>query len=108
MRPTPPFSICPDGLDIFVRATPNAAMDRVDGIKQLADGRQVVALRVRAVPEKGKANKAVIGLLAKNLEIPKSDIRITSGDTARIKTVHLTGNPHDLAARIDNLPKIAN
>ena len=44
-------------------------------------------MMVTAVPEKGKANQAVIKLLAKTLGLPKQDISITSGHSSTCKTV---------------------
>ena len=80
--------------------TPNASLDRIDGPETLADGTTVLRLRVRAVPEGGKANAAVILLLAKALGLPRSAVTLVAGDTARLKTVHLDGDPEDLAARV--------
>ena len=63
----------------------------------------MLRIRVRAVPDKGKANAAVIGLLAKALGLPKSAIALVAGDTARLKTLRLTGDPAALAAAIERL-----
>ncbi|MCS6762539.1 MAG: DUF167 family protein [Candidatus Devosia symbiotica] len=41
--------------------------------------------------DKGKANAAVIGLLAKALSVPKSSISVSSGDTSRFKTLAAGG-----------------
>jgi uncharacterized protein YggU (UPF0235/DUF167 family) len=83
--------------------TPNASLDRIDGPEALADGTTVLRIRVRALPEGGRANAAVLALLAKALALPKSDLTLVAGDTARLKTVHLRGNPQDLAARVKAL-----
>lgn len=56
-----------------------------------------------AVPEKGKANKALIELLAKSLRVPKSSISVISGDTGRKKILRMDGNPEDLALKINSL-----
>lgn len=63
----------------------------------------MLRVRVTAVPDKGKANTAVIGLLAKALGVPKSAVTLVSGDTARLKTVAIEGDPATLAARIEAL-----
>jgi uncharacterized protein len=72
-----------------LRVTPNAGRDVIEGFETLADGTEVLRLRVAAVPDKGKANAAVIVLLAKALGLPKSAIHLTAGDTARLKTVRI-------------------
>ena len=71
----------------------------------IADGRRAVAARVRAVPENGKANLALVQLLAKFLGVPKSKIDIVSGTKSRLKTVRVSGD-HTLAeARIAELAR---
>lgn len=46
---------------------------------------------VTAAPEKGKANAALIALLAKNLPVAKTSIRVVSGETSRLKTLEIEG-----------------
>ena len=72
-----------------LRVTPNAGRDAIEGYETLADGTEVLRIRVAAVPDKGKANAAVITLLAKALRLPKSAITLASGETSRLKTVRL-------------------
>lgn len=62
---TGPFRPRNDGIDLFVRLTPKAAMDRVEGIEISADGRSHLKARVRAVPENGAANQALERLVAR-------------------------------------------
>jgi uncharacterized protein len=76
-------------VDVFVRVMPNASLDAVEGVVVRDDGQARLAMRVRAVPEKGKANKAVVALLAKTLGLPKSALSVTSGETSRDKTVRI-------------------
>ncbi|MEF2229229.1 MAG: DUF167 domain-containing protein [Candidatus Cardinium sp.] len=49
-------------------------------------GKYILQLRIMASPEGGKANKAIVALLAKTLRIAKSNITLVSGATARRKT----------------------
>lgn len=46
---------------------------------------------VKAAPDKGKANKAVIELIAEHYGVKKSDVAIVSGETARKKIVEVAG-----------------
>lgn len=80
----------------MVRLTPRAASDAIDGVKTLSDGKAVIAARVRAVPEKGAANKALEKLIAGQLGVSGSSARVISGQTARIKTVSVAGDPDHL------------
>ncbi|MEI2386668.1 DUF167 family protein [Breoghania sp. JC706] len=102
-----PWRAVEGGVDVSVRLTPKAANDRIDGMSALSDGRAVLLARVRAVPEKGAANKALEKLLAKALKLPGRDVSVTAGHTARLKTVHLAGEPGDLVSALQALAKPA-
>ncbi len=95
-----PYRREPDGLLLFLRVTPNAGADRIEGVEQRDDGTAVLRIRVRAIPDKGKANAAVIALVAKALGVPKSAVALVAGDTARLKTLRLGGEPDALIARL--------
>ncbi|MER8787838.1 DUF167 family protein [Mesorhizobium sp. M0983] len=92
-----------DGIDLFVRLTPKAAMDRLEGIETSADGRSYLKARVRAVPENGAANRALEKLVGKALGVPASGVSIAAGGTARLKTLRVLGDPAALTKRIDTL-----
>ena len=85
------YRITPEGCLLSLRVTPNAGRDVIDGPETRDDGSMVLRIRVKAVPDKGKANAAVIALLSKNLGIPKSSVTLVSGETARFKTVLVAG-----------------
>jgi uncharacterized protein YggU (UPF0235/DUF167 family) len=89
-----------DGIDIHVRLTPKSSRDALEGVETRADGARALKARVRAVPEDGKANEALIALVAKSLKIPASRIRLTTGATSRQKTLFLEGDPDALAERL--------
>lgn len=94
------WGAAPGGIDIAVRLTPKAAADRVDGVETASDGRPHLKARVRAVPEKGAANKALEKLVAAWLGVPASTVAVTAGATARLKTVRVSGNADALVAAI--------
>lgn len=50
-----------------------------------------LSVRVTAAPEGGKANAAVCKVIADSLGVPKSDVRVARGDTARHKIVEIAG-----------------
>lgn len=52
-------------------------------------GENSFAVFVKEMPIKGKANKAVINLLAEYFKIPKSRFKIVSGKTAKNKTIEI-------------------
>jgi uncharacterized protein YggU (UPF0235/DUF167 family) len=83
-----------------VRLTPKSSRDALDGVETRADGAHVLKARVRAVPEGGKANEALIALVSKQLKLPASRIRLVAGATSRQKTLLLEGDPDELAERL--------
>jgi hypothetical protein len=85
-----------NGCEIDLRVIPGAAKDAIAG-----DYDGALKVRVSAPPERGKANKAVIKLLARALGVPERDVTITSGETSQNKTVEIAGLTMDeLADRI--------
>lgn len=78
-------------LSLAVRLTPSARRDAILGWADGADGTPVLKVSVTAVPEKGKANRALIALLAKEWRIPKTSIRIARGETDRNKLLKING-----------------
>ncbi|WEK04258.1 MAG: DUF167 family protein [Candidatus Devosia phytovorans] len=94
------FRLSPTGLSLFLRVTPNAGHNAIEGVETRDDGSAALRIRVAAVPDKGKANAAVIALLAKQLDLPKSALALTSGETSRFKTIAVSGDPAALAPAI--------
>ena len=90
-----------DGIVVTVRLTPKADRDALAGIEILSDGHPVVRARVRAVPEDGAANKALIALLAKQFGRPKSALTLVSGATSRVKQVRVSGDPAALVKIVE-------
>jgi uncharacterized protein len=89
-----------DGVLLHVRLTPKSSRDALEGVETRADGARALKARVRAVPEDGKANDALIALVAKTLKHPASRIKLAAGATSRQKALLLEGDPDDLAARL--------
>ncbi|AGW37751.1 DUF167 family protein [Chlamydia pecorum] len=63
-----------------VQVTPKAKENKIVGFQG-----EVLKVRVTEPPEKGKANEAVVSLLAKALGIPKRDVTLVSGESSRKK-----------------------
>lgn len=71
-----------------VRLTPRASRDGVDGVVE-----GVLRVRVTAPPVDGAANDALLRLLASALRVPRRDVRLVSGETARQKVVAVDDVP---------------
>ena len=92
-----------DGVIVHLRVTPKSGADQIGGLYQAADGQVSLKVRVRAQPEKGKANKAVIKILAKALGVAKSQLSLVSGATSHNKSVHIPGRYQHIAQQIKHL-----
>jgi uncharacterized protein len=77
-----------------LRVSPGATSSRVVG--RHGDGWKV---RVAPAPENGKANDAVVALLARTLGVARTEVTIVSGHTSRDKTVALEGIDPDETER---------
>ena len=85
----------PSGVIVSVHVHPRA---RRNALELSAAG--VLKAAVTAAPEDGKANAAVIGLLAASWRIPKSAITVKQGAAARSKAFFVAGEPVALESRI--------
>ncbi|TPN83797.1 DUF167 domain-containing protein [Mesorhizobium sp. CU2] len=100
-----PFRLRDGGIDLHVRLTPKAAFDRIDGVETTADGMSHLKARVRAVPENGAANAALMRMVAKALGVPGSAVSVIAGSTARLKTLRIVGDAAALAKSVEALSK---
>lgn len=75
------------GLQIKVKVIPRAKTSEISGV--MDDGS--LKVRLAAPPVDGKANRALIKLLAKTLRVPASHISIISGERGRIKRIFIEG-----------------
>jgi uncharacterized protein (TIGR00251 family) len=91
-----PWRISTGGISVALRVTPRGGRDDIDGIERVADGRSVLKVRVRAIADRGEANRAVTELLAKLLGVPKARVRLVAGATSRLKQVAIDGDPATL------------
>ena len=96
-----PWRATLDGVVVACRLTPKGGRDAIDGAATLSDGKRVLLARVRAVPEDGKANDALIRLIANKAGVPASQARLVSGAKSRLKQVAVTGDPAALIARLE-------
>lgn len=89
-----------DGVTVSVRLTPKASVNRIQGLIADAGGGMALKASVTAVPEKGKANAALIKLLAKAWSLPKTSLTVISGVTDRNKVLHIAGDPNVLMKQV--------
>ena len=91
-----PWRLLSEGVALLVRATPGARRAAVGGVAETAEGPALV-VKITEAAEKGRANKAIVALLAKTLKVPKSAIVLKRGETARLKQFIIEGDGRALA-----------
>ncbi len=104
---SPPFAAAPyevagDGVRIALRLTPKASRNRIGPVAREADGATAFKAQVTAPPEDGKANAALVKLVAKKLGVAKSRIAIARGATSRRKILHVAGDARALMAQLES------
>ncbi len=95
-----PFVAVAGGVKVRVKLAPKASRDAIHGVRIDAGGGAHVKASVTAAPEGGKANAALIALVAKTWRLPKSAITVVAGASARQKTLLIAGDPTALTARL--------
>ncbi len=71
-------------MKIEVKVVPKSSRE------ELVEKDGVLKAYVKAAPEKGKANKALIALIAKEYKVRKSDVRVIAGQKGRNKIVEIS------------------
>ena len=80
-----------------LRVSPGAA--RTELVGRHGDAWKV---RVSAAPERGRANDAVVRLLAEHLHVPRASVSVVSGHTSTDKVVELQGlDPREAERRLE-------
>ncbi len=92
-------TVCPGGLEIAVRVVARAGASKIAGIRNGA-----VLARLAAAPVEGAANKALVSLLARTLQIAPRTITIVAGHRSRDKRVAIgTADPSGLRETLHRL-----
>ena len=71
---------------LSVRLTPRASREEIAGFEG-----ETLRVRVTAPPVEGRANRALVRLLAKRLGLPRGAVRVVAGQTSRSKVVAIDG-----------------
>jgi len=79
---------------IKVKVLPRSSRTEIAG-----RGNDVYRVKITDPPVEGRANQALIALLAEKLEVPKRDIEIVSGKSGRLKTIRIRGLTADEIAQ---------
>lgn len=85
MEPANP-RIQPRDIILAVKVIPKAAKNEIVGWEG-----QELKIKIRAIPDKGKANDMLVHFLAEVCDVGLSQIKIISGETSRHKRVKISG-----------------
>ena len=88
---------------LAVRLSPRAAQERIGGLWTDAGGQAWLAASVTAPPDKGRANAALLGLLADTLGRPRSTLSLEAGETSRLKRIRIASPDPAVIERIERL-----
>jgi uncharacterized protein (TIGR00251 family) len=81
---------------VEVWVQPRASRDEVSGLQG-----EAVKVRLAAPPVEGRANDALVRLLAKRLGVPRTAVGIVRGQAGRRKTVRVEGlGPEETRKRL--------
>jgi uncharacterized protein (TIGR00251 family) len=103
LRPRDALSAAPGGARLAVHLTPRAHKRRIEGIVREADGRPALKIAVDAPPVDGKANAALIALVAGSLGVAKSAVSLAAGASGRRKSLLVLGDFDTLRDRLDRI-----
>ena len=81
-------------MKLQIKVIPSSSRDCVAGWLE-----DTLKIKVKAPPEKGRANKAVIKVLEKSLKLAKGSITIDSGFTSSKKIVEISNCDEDIINR---------
>ena len=81
---------------IRVKVLPRASVNQISG-----NDSGVIKVKLTAPPVEGKANKALVQFLAKELGMARRDVEIISGKRSRVKSIRIHGlSPEDVMRRL--------
>lgn len=78
------------GFIVRIKLTPNASACGFGELFKNADEQIYLKAGITTAPEKGKANKDLVKMLAKELQIAKQNIELVSGATTHLKKLYVS------------------
>ncbi len=86
---------------LAVRLVPRARRDRIEGVVRESDGQTSLRVAVSAPPVDGKANAALIALIAASLGVTKASVSLAAGASGRRKLLLIAGNATEMRERLE-------
>jgi hypothetical protein len=87
-----------DAVELFLKVTPGARRPAIGAIADDGEGHRRLQVHVAAPAEGGRANRAVVQLLAKSWRIAPTAFELTAGERSRLKRLRLSVSPEKARA----------
>ena len=87
------FQLTEQGCRLRIKVTPKAAKSKVGELCLDAQGFPMLKVAVTEIPEKGRANDAVLALLVQHFHLKRHQVRLHLGLNTKIKTVEFLIDP---------------
>lgn len=97
------LTAAPGGARLAVRLTPRARREGIEGLVREADGQTALKIAVGAPPVDGKANAALVALVAHTLGVTKGAVSVAAGGSGRRKLLFVEGDVATLRMRLDRV-----
>jgi uncharacterized protein (TIGR00251 family) len=94
----PFYSISESGVTVELHVQPGASKSEWAGIFG-----ERLKIRISGKAVDGQANETLIAFISKFFNTPKSQVMIKRGERSREKTIFLSGDPKQIAARLEQL-----
>jgi len=94
------FTVSEGGVRLTVKAKPGSSRTRAPKLVPLAGGGRAVEIAVAEAPEDGKANKAILAVLADALGVKRGDVVLKMGASGKLKIFEIQGDPSALKTRV--------
>jgi uncharacterized protein YggU (UPF0235/DUF167 family) len=98
--PAGAFRVSAEGVVVAVRVQPRSRPEGLEGFVADAAGAVRLKARLGVAPEDGKANAALLKLLARAWDVAPSRLALVGGGKERNKSVLLAGEPAEALARL--------
>ncbi len=72
---------------IRIHVTPGSSVNEILGTIKDEQGKEYLKVKIRDIPEKGKANESILKFLAKQFKIPSYALTLQSGHKSRYKII---------------------
>jgi uncharacterized protein (TIGR00251 family) len=82
-----PYKKTKNGITIEVKVEPRSSLKGISGVME----NNIVKVKLTAPPVEGAANEQLIEVIADELKVKKSQVKIIRGQSSKLKVVEITG-----------------